>query len=111
MRGLILIRLYQLYGIPSSSGQWVNPLARLVEYWTVVPEDPGSNPSRGKNVSVTFGAHVGTWVISGTCERLFPVHRPTSVGTPEESGTTLKKEGDNVVVLVIWHSYQLWLVG
>ena len=38
-------------------------------------------------------------------ERLSPVHRPTRVGTPEESGTTLKKEGDNVVVLVIWHSY------
>ena len=40
-------------------------LARLVECWTVVPEDPGSNPSRGRNVSVTFDAHVGTWVISG----------------------------------------------
>ena len=70
-----------------------------------MPEDPGSNPSRGRNVSVTFGAHVGTWVMSGGGERLSSVHRPTGVGTPEESGTTLKKEGDNVVVLVIWHSY------
>ena len=61
-----------------------------------MPEDQGQ-----KNVSVPFDAHVGTWVISGGRDRLSPVHHPTGFGIPEESGTTLKKERDNVVVLVI----------
>ena len=30
----------------------VNPLARLEECWTVVPEDQGLNPNRSKKMSV-----------------------------------------------------------
>ena len=39
------------------------------------------------------------------------MHHPKGVGTQEESVRAIKKEGDNVVhvVLVIWHS--IWLVG
>ena len=48
-------------------------------------------------IHVTFGAHVVTWVISAGERDLPPVHRTTGVDSPEDSGTTLKKEGNNVV--------------
>lgn len=35
-----------------SSGLWVNHLARLVECWVCMPEDAGSNPSKGYILSL-----------------------------------------------------------
>ena len=64
---------------------------------------------RQKNVSVTWHpcCELG---ISGRCERLSQVHRPTECWHSRRVWATLKKEGNNVVVWVKRHSYKLWLL-
>ena len=55
-----------------------------------MPEDPGSDPSRGIKSLLHFTRMLG----SG----LSPLHRHK--GVSRHWGTTLKKEGENVVLLI-----------
>ena len=40
----------QKTGLPTSSGQWVNHLARSVKHWTVVPKVLGSFPAEARKM-------------------------------------------------------------
>ena len=82
----------------------VNPLAGFEESWTVMPEDTGSNVNRGIKMSQF---HLVPTLGPGSSmagERDCLQYTTPQVWHSGRVGTTLKKEGDNVVVLVIWHS-------
>lgn len=58
-----------------------------------MPEEPGSNPSRGNICLCYIDVHIGNLQFHCGCEKLTSVNLFTGVGTLEESKTTLPQRG------------------
>lgn len=65
-------------------------IAQLVEHLNRDEGDPDSITGlvRYSSHHLSFGAHVGTWVISGGWKKLSPVPCPSGIGTLKKLGTT-----------------------